>query len=160
MSTALRPGNVVDHDRNIDRVVHRLEMLIEPLLRRLVVIGADHQRRVGTGLFRHPRRVDRMRGRVEAGAGDHRRSALGHLDAELDQALLFLVFERRALAGRADRHQAMRSLANLPGDVFLKRGLVDGAVPERGDQRDKRPLEHGFLPALACGQHHDSPGRR
>src|SRR5947199_7764145 len=67
------------------------------------------------------------------------------------KSLLFFVLARRALAGRADRHQAVRALADLPGDVLLKRGFVDGAVPERGDQRDKRPLEHGFLPALACG---------
>jgi hypothetical protein len=43
----------------------------------------------------------------------------------------------------------MRALADLPGDVFLKRGCVDGTIPERGNQRDKRPLEHGFLPASA-----------
>jgi hypothetical protein len=31
--------------------------------------------------------------------------------------------------------------------VILKGLIVDRAVPERGDQRNKRPLEHGTLPA-------------
>ena len=124
-------------------------MLIKALLCRLVVIGAHDQRRIGAGRLRDSRRGNRMRGRVEAGSGDDRSAALSYLDAELDQALLLVFFERRALAGRPNRNEPMRALADLPSDVFLKRGCVDGTIPERGNQRDKRPLEHGILPASA-----------
>ena len=47
----------------------------------------------------------------------------------------------------------MGALADLPGDVFLKRGFVDSAVLERGNQRDERPLEHDFLPVSAAAKH-------
>ncbi len=54
--------DVVDDDRNADRVVDRLEVLVEPFLVGLVVVGRDHQHPVGAGLFgeawrdRSPRR--------------------------------------------------------------------------------------------------------
>ena len=40
--------------------------------------------------------------------------------------------QRRALAGRADRHQPVRALAELPGDVLLKGLVVDRAVRGTG----------------------------
>jgi hypothetical protein len=46
----------------------------------------------------------------------------------------------------------MRTLPDLPGDVFLKGGFVDGAVSEGRNQRDERPLEHDFLPVLHRGR--------
>ena len=61
MSTARAARDVVDHDRHVDRVVHRLEVLVEPFLGRLVVIGADDQRGVGAGLLGGLGRVDRVR---------------------------------------------------------------------------------------------------
>ena len=45
-----------------------------------------------------------------------------------------------------------RPLAKLPGDVLLKRLVVDRTVPERGDQREERPLEHDFLPAQTAAR--------
>ena len=87
-----------------------------------------------------------MGSRIEAGAGDDRRPPLGDLDRQGDQALLLLFLERRALAGRTDRHETVGPLPELPGDVFLKGGFIHRAIAERGDQRDERPLEHRFLP--------------
>ena len=43
--------NIVDDDRDADRVVDRLEVLIEPFLRGLVVIGRDDQHGVGAAPF-------------------------------------------------------------------------------------------------------------
>ena len=51
MSTTERGRDVVDDDRNADGVVDRLEVLVEPFLRRLVVIGRDHQHGVGARLL-------------------------------------------------------------------------------------------------------------
>jgi hypothetical protein len=140
--------------------VHRLEVLVEAFLGRLVVIGADDERGVGAGLLGDLGGVDRMRRRVEAGAGDDRRASGRDLDRHLDQALLLVVFKGRAFAGRADRHQPVSALAELPGDMLLKRLVVDRAVPERGDQRNQRPLEHGILPARTAAQLSRSSGAR
>ena len=68
--------DIVDDDRNADRIVDRLEVLIEAFLRRLVVIGRDHEHRVGAGLFGVLGKRDRLLGRVRAGAGDDRHAAL------------------------------------------------------------------------------------
>ena len=43
--------NVVHDDRNADGVVDRLEVLVEPFLGRLVVVGRHHQHGVGAGLL-------------------------------------------------------------------------------------------------------------
>jgi len=43
--------NIVDDDRNSDRIVDRLEVLVHALLGRLVVVGRHHQNRIGAGLF-------------------------------------------------------------------------------------------------------------
>ena len=76
--------DVVDDDRNADGVVDRLEVLVKPFLRRLVVVGRDHQHGIGAGLFGVLRELDRLVGRVRAGAGDHRHPALRLLDAPFD----------------------------------------------------------------------------
>ncbi len=68
--------DVVDDDRDADRVVDRLEVLVEALLGRLVVVRRDDQHRVGARLLRVTGEVDRLAGVVRAGAGDHRHPAL------------------------------------------------------------------------------------
>ena len=99
--------DVVDDDRNADRVVDRLEVLVEALLVRLVVIGRHDQHGVGARLLGVAGKVDRLGRVVGAGAGDHRHPALRHLDADFDDALVLVVAQRRAFAGRADRHEAV-----------------------------------------------------
>ena len=79
--------DVVDDDRDADGVVDRLEVLVEPFLGRLVVVGRDDQHGVGAGLLgvlgdsSIASRVE-----LEPGARDHRHPALGLLDAPLDHA--------------------------------------------------------------------------
>src|SRR5260221_11988109 len=101
---------------------------------------------MGAGFLPVARQLDRLGGRVGAGAGDHRHLALRHVEAELDDALVLLVAQRRRLAGRAARHQPVRALLDLPGDEILEAALVDRAVAERRDRRDQRALEHGSPP--------------
>ena len=62
--------DVVDDDRDADRVVDRLEVLVEPFLGRLVVVGRHDEERVGAGLLGMARELDRLGGDVRAGAGD------------------------------------------------------------------------------------------
>ena len=146
MSTDGAARDIVNNDRQIDGVVNRLEMLIEPFLRRLVVIGADDQRRIGAGLLGLPRQLDRVLGRVRAGSGNDRNPLpLATSTHSVDQPLLLVIGERRRFAGRAARHQSVRALADLPGHMLLKGGLVQLVVAKRRDQRDERSLEHRFL---------------
>ena len=131
-------GNIVDDDRNADGVVDRLVVLVEPFLRRLVVIGRDDQHRVGARLLGVLRQFDRLGGRIRAGAGDHRHPALGLIDAPFHHLLVLVMRQRRALAGGADRHQAVGALADLPVHQVAECLLVERAVFERRDQRGKR----------------------
>ena len=89
-------------------------MGVEAVLGRLVVVGRDHQDRVGAGLPGVAGEADRLGGRVGAGAGDHRQAAGGGLDHQLDHALVLGMGERRRLAGGADRHQAVSALLDVP----------------------------------------------
>ena len=101
--------DVVDHDRNADGVVDRLEMAVEPFLRRLVVIGRDDQHGVRAGLLGVTGQIDRLGGVVRARAGDHRHAAARLVDADVDDATVLFMRQRRAFARRADGHQAMRA---------------------------------------------------
>ena len=49
----------------------------------------------------------------------------GDLDAELDDAPMLGMAQRRAFAGRADRHEAVRPLGDLPLDEIAEGLLVD-----------------------------------
>ena len=100
-------GNVVDDDRNPDRVVDRLEVLVHAFLGRLVVVRRHHQHGVGACLLRMLGEFDRFAGRVGARARDDGHAALGLVDAPFDDALVFVMAERRAFAGRADRDQTV-----------------------------------------------------
>src|SRR5579864_2170542 len=147
--------NVVDDDRQIDRVVDRLEMLIEPLLSRAIVVRIDDQRRIGARLFRVAREVDRFLGRVRSGAGDHGHPPLRHLDAKLDDTLVLVVAQGRRFARGAAGHERLGPLLDLPQDEGLKSLVVDRSVPKWGDQRHYRALEHREPPQV-----HRHPGRR
>ena len=117
--------DVVDDDRNADRVVDRLEVLVHALLRGLVVIGGDDQHGVGAGLLGVLRKIDRLLGGVRARARDDRDPALGLIDAPLDDLIVLVVRERRALAGGSDRHQSVGALGDLPFDNVAERLFVD-----------------------------------
>ena len=56
--------------------------------------------------------------------------------------------ERGRFARGAARHQPVRAFLDLPGHELLEALLIDRSVLERGDQRDERPGEHGFLRIL------------
>ena len=87
-----RPGrDVVDDDRNADRVVDRLEVLIEPFLRRLVVVRRDREDagREGDGEVRQDadqqRAEDRDDDPVHVDAGRREDVARGEVGEAADQ---------------------------------------------------------------------------
>ena len=146
-------GDVVDNDWKISRFRNGLEVEVEPLLGRAVVVGGHHQGRVGAGLFGMAREVDRLLGGVRAGSRDHRHAPPRRLDAELHHALVLGVAQSGAFAGGADRHEPMRSFLHLPVDELLEGLLVDRTVTaHRRDESNERTLEHRPLPRAASGR--------
>ena len=112
-------------------------MLVKAFLRRLIVIGSDDEDRVGAGAFGMLRKFDRLGGRVGTCAGHDRHPAAGLLDAPFDNFFVFVVGERRAFAGRADRNEPIGAFGNLPIDELAESFLVDCAVLERRHERGK-----------------------
>ena len=144
-------GDVVDDDRNPDRVVDRLEVLVHAFLGRLVVIGRHHQHGIRACLLRVLGELDGLLGRIGASTRDDRRAALGLVDAPFDDALVLVMAQGGAFAGRADGHQAVGAFGDLPAYQATEGGLVERAVPEWRDQGGERPPElclgcHGLPP--------------
>jgi hypothetical protein len=97
--------------------------------------------------------LERLAGRVAAGARDDRHPLARGLDDRRDHRDVLLDRERRRLAGRADRDQAVDTLLDLPVDQPGQPLEVDLAVAERGHERgetafDRRELRHGVLWSL------------
>jgi hypothetical protein len=88
---------------------------------------------------------------VPATTGD---PAAGRLDHRGHDALVLLVRQRRRLAGRAARDEAVRPVGHVEVDQLPQLRLVDLSVAERGHQRDERTLEgrlaHGLV-SFAAG---------
>src|SRR5262249_51450832 len=128
------------------------EMTIIALLSRLVVVGADHEGRVGAVAARGPGQADRLAGAVRAGAGHDLDASGGSLADRSNDALVFLVVERRRLAGGADRRQAVGALLDVPVDETAEAIKVNVAVAEGGDERHRHAGElfslglHAILP--------------
>ena len=128
-------GNVIDDDGDVDRLGDGRQLAVQPFRRRLVVIGADDQHAVGTGIGGMARQAHRLGGGVRAGAGDHRNAAGGLLDAQLDDTVMLVMRQGRRFTGGAYGHEPMRAALDLEFDKFSERILVDPPVAERRDQR-------------------------
>jgi hypothetical protein len=126
--------NVVDQDRNSDRIIDRLEVQVHAFLGRLVVVRRHHQHRVSTGLLGMLGKFDRLLGRIGTGAGNHGNAAFGLVDTPFDHPPVFVVAHGRAFACGADRHQAMGALGNLPAYQPTEGGFIERAVFEWRDQ--------------------------
>ena len=128
MSMIERGGNVVDDDRNADRVVDRLEVLVQALLRRLVVIG----RRRSAPRRRRPSRRACERSIASAVELEPAPAITGTrpLASSTHHSTTCLCSswdERRALAGGADRNEAVGAFGDLPVHQVAERLLVDAS---------------------------------
>lgn len=74
------------------------------------------------------------------------------LGDRVDDALVFVMIERRRLARRADRRQAIRSLFHMPFDQPLQSAEIDIAILERRYQSNRHAGEH-----FSLGANHNSP---
>src|SRR5581483_9983810 len=135
--------DVVDDDRPVARARDRLEVRDDAALRRLVVVRRDDQERIGAELVRLLGQMDRVRGRVRPGAGDHRGRLADRLDRGTEQVEALVVGERRALARRPRDHEPVGAVLHKVAGELLERVEVDRAVvPERRDDRGEDPSEH------------------
>ena len=113
-----------------------LEMLIEPFLHGLVVVRADHQRRVGPGLGGPAGQPQGLFGAVRAGAGHNLDAAGRRLDDGRDDPLVFGMRERGRFAGRAHGANARRARRHLKFHLLLQGFDIHLPVAEGRDQSD------------------------
>ena len=91
-------------------------MLIQPLLRRLVVIRGDGQNPVNAAFRKLSRQCNHFRGVVSARATEHRHVALDYFNGDLYHAQVLFMRQRRTLAGGPAGHQKIDPCTNLPLD--------------------------------------------
>src|SRR3989442_4299014 len=128
-------------------------VLIEALGHWLVVIGRDREDAVRAGFFHPAHHVDDLARVVAAGAGEYRHLAVGLRDDELHYADLFLLAERRRLAGGATRREEVHAGLDLPARETPDCRLVERAVIS--ERRDQRRAQTGKL-----SSHESSSWRR
>src|SRR3977135_2229142 len=104
-------------------------MLVQPFLRRLVVIRRDREESIGAGLGELARQHDDFLGVVAAGPGEDWHLAAGLLGEDLDDAPALGRGQRRVLAGRAARRQEVDAAVDLAAAHAPNRGFVKIATP-------------------------------
>ncbi len=107
----------------------RLEVLVETFLRRLVVVGCDLQRRVGTLARRTLGQTECLGGAVASRTGHDFCTTRDALDHFRDHAIVFVMRQRRRFAGGSRRNDTSRSRRQLELDLV------------RANARN-RPLRH------------------
>ncbi len=113
------------------------EVSDETRLARLVVIAGDGENGVGAGRLGEARKLDRLGRRVRPGAGDDRDAPRRRFDAQIDEATVLGVAQRRRLAGGAAGNEAVRPGLDLPMDEPLIDVLVNPSSLEgRDESRD------------------------
>ena len=134
--------NVVDDDRNADRVVDRLEVLVEPLLRRLVVVGRHDQHGVGAGLLGVPGELDRL---ARSSSSPRRRSparGLSPARCTTRPRCLCSSCDSVGLSPVVPTGTSPLVPSAICQSTKLAKGLlVDRAVLERRDERGERAPE-------------------
>ena len=132
--------NIVDDDRDADGVVDRPKVLVEPFLRRLVVIRRHDQDRVGAGVLRVAGERNGLLGGVRARTRDHRHATFRLFDTPFDDLAVLLVSasDSRRSSRRGRGHSCPRRSAGLESAKSL---LVDRTVAEGGDERGERAPE-------------------
>src|SRR5262245_13919827 len=103
-------------------------MLIEPFLRRLVVVRRHRQQPIRPEPFAFTSELYDMSGVVASRASDHRDATASMFDTDLNYATVLGIAERGTLAGRAARHQKIDSAFDLEIDepaqyVFVQRQI-------------------------------------
>ena len=142
--------DVIEDARDAHRIGGLLEVLVDALFVRLVVVGRDDEQGVGAKFL-----VLEALGRLSGGAvgtracddGDAARDVVHD---ELDDGVILLVRHRGALARGAEREDCVRAILDVELEQTLELVEVDRAIlVERRDEGYNRAFElayvHGFL---------------
>ena len=116
-------------------------MPVEPLGRRFVVVGADHQRGVGAGFLGELGQADRLAGGVRAGPRHHLDFSPRGANHLGDDLVLLLVREGRRLAGRSGGNQNRGPGVDLELNLLGQAVKVNLPLFERGDHRHRQSGE-------------------
>ena len=142
-------GNVVEDDRNVDRVRNGGEMLHKTALRGLVVVRRDGEQRVDARTLRGPGERDRGRGAVRAAARNDGHTAVDGAHAALDERHALVVAQRRSFAGRATDDDGVGAALDLTLNETVEGFEIDTVAAKRCDDSDGAAGKHtGFHKGL------------
>ena len=137
---ARAPRHVVEDHGQVDGLGDREEVRLERALRRLDVVRRHDERAVRPQCFRPPAhghdgaRVDGAR------AGHDGHAAAARVDARLEHAVALGGVQRRGLARRAERHDAVRAARDVPLEESPQGAVVHGVGRVHGrHERDVAP---------------------
>ncbi len=128
--------DVVDDDGLAGGVVHRLEVVIEPLLIGAIVVTGHVQGGIGPHLLGIAGVFDGFNRIVGTGPGNHRDAASHQFDHQLHHPAMLVVGQGRTLARGAHRHYAVGTLFDMPLHQTRQRLFIQLALSKGGDQGD------------------------
>ena len=129
-------GNVVEDDRNVDRVRNGGEMLHKTALRGLVVVRRDGEQRIDARALRGFGERNGGRGAVRAAARDDGHAAVDGAHAALNERHALIVAQRRGLAGCAADDDGVGAALNLALDETVEGFEIDTVAAKRCDDSD------------------------
>src|SRR6267143_4005104 len=123
-------------------------VLEQPFLRRLVVIGCDREEPIYTESGKLAREGDDFRGVITACTPEDWHLTLSQFDGDLNDAKMFFVRERGALAGCSAGNEEVDACLDLPKDQTTKSRFVERTVgTKRGDKCGAGAGKHGVSPS-------------
>ena len=137
------PGDIVEYLRYRDGIGHRLVVLIQAFLRRLIIIWCHQQAGVDSGLLGAAGQLDRLGGGIGAGTADNRNAAVSVLYHQLQAGAMFVHVEGRRLTGGAHGNNGVGPVFNMKIYQALECRHVDGAIAvHRRDQSNHTSVKH------------------
>ena len=149
-------GDVVQHNRQVALFRHGFVVLVEPFLRRLVVIGSDHQRPIRPHFLGEFGETHCFASAVGACAGDDFHPS-GRLFADDgDHPFVFVVRQCRTFPGRSHRAHAIGPHFDMPVDHPPESRFVNRLIAKRRNQGHRQPRK---LFTLSCHERFDFSSR-
>lgn len=141
---ARAPGDVVEREREPRRVGDLQEVRLDGVLRRLAVVGRDHQQGVGARLFGLQRHLDGVPGGEAADPRDDRCPVADRLGDGPHQRGLLAVGRGGGLAGGAREHEPVAAVGHQALGEQLGAVQVEQPVVREGrDHRAEGAAEGG-----------------